>query len=514
MPINLPEQVTAIVGRFEKRVQMEMGAWRATKTPDGFRASELEVAELSRRLADEITAALLQDILSDDVFQDSACAAARREPGARYRGGGARKVTVTLLGGGRTRVRVPYLKPDLRRSRGRKRGTGRRRKGGSGLYPTLAALGIWYGASPALAGEVVRQDVDSDSVRTARQALARRGIDLGHKQTLRLFHHLSRRAVDQRQRWFDDVMGKAPPSGGLLAGKRVVIGTDGGRCRIRIPARAGRPRKRSGHCGYQAPWQEPKLLVLYVVDAQGRIERTFRPVYDGTMGDCVRLFEMLVRYLRAMGAQEAAELIVVADGAKWIWDRVAELVTAIGLPTDRVTEVLDWYHAVETLHGIADIPGDWSPGAKDAWVTQAVRLLRRGQISRLAEHIRSLAMGRRAKKVSSHVAYFERNAHRMQYQSFRARCVPQGSGAVESAVRRVINLRLKATSKFWLREHAEGMLLFRSYLKAGRFDDLYDWSLRRAVPWWVPEVGSPIGRAVGGQSGAVRPEDTEVRYAA
>jgi hypothetical protein len=514
MPNNLPQQVTAIVGRFEKNVQAKMGAWRAMRTPDGFRASELEVAALTRRLADEVTAAVLRDILSDREFRASAGAAARTEPGARYRSGGARKVTVTLLGGGRTRVIAPYLKPDRRRCPGRKRGSGRRRGGGSGVYPTLAALGIWQGVSPALAGEVVRQTVDSDSVRTARHALARRGIDLGHKQTLRLFHHVAQRTVDQRQRWFEDVQGKAPPRGGLLAGRRVVIGTDGGRCRIRIPARGGRPRRRSGHRGYQAPWQEPKLLVIYAVDAHGRVEHTFRPVIDGTMGDCVRLFEMLVGYLRALGVQEAAELIAVADGAKWIWDRVAELAVAVGLPTDRVTEVLDWYHAVETLHGIADIPGNWRGGAKEAWVTRAVGLLRRGQIGALTEHIRSLAVGRRAKKITSHIAYFVRNAQRMQYQRFRARGVPQGSGAVESAVRRVINLRLKATSKFWLREHAEGMLMLRSYLKAGRFDDLLDWSLRRAVPWWVHDVGDPLGTAIRLPSDGDRMADAEARAAA
>lgn len=37
--------------------------------------------------------------------------------------------------------------------------------------------------------------------------------------------------------------------------------------------------------------------------------------------------------------------------------------------------------------------------------------------------------------------------------------MPIGSGAVESAVRRVINLRLKKTWIFWKEESAEEMLL-------------------------------------------------------
>ena len=36
-----------------------------------------------------------------------------------------------------------------------------------------------------------------------------------------------------------------------------------------------------------------------------------------------------------------------------------------------------------------------------------------------------------------------------------------GSGAIESAIRRVINLRLKGNSISWYEENAEGMLMLR-----------------------------------------------------
>ncbi|MCG8556046.1 MAG: hypothetical protein MJD61_12280, partial [Proteobacteria bacterium] len=60
---------------------------------------------------------------------------------------------------------------------------------------------------------------------------------------------------------------------------------------------------------------------------------------------------------------------------------------------------------------------------------------------------------------------------------------PRGSGAIESAMRRVINLRMKSNAKFWKQQNAEGMILLRSYLKAGRFDDLINWSIAAAAPW-------------------------------
>jgi len=60
----------------------------------------------------------------------------------------------------------------------------------------------------------------------------------------------------------------------------------------------------------------------------------------------------------------------------------------------------------------------------------------------------------------------------MRYDEFRRRGIPQGSGAVESAIRRVVNLRLKGPSIFWRGPNAERMLHLRCYLKAGRWAEL------------------------------------------
>jgi hypothetical protein len=47
--------------------------------------------------------------------------------------------------------------------------------------------------------------------------------------------------------------------------------------------------------------------------------------------------------------------------------------------------------------------------------------------------------------------------------------LPIGSGAIESTVRRIVNLRLKGPSICWCRTSAETILLLRSYYKAGRW---------------------------------------------
>lgn len=60
----------------------------------------------------------------------------------------------------------------------------------------------------------------------------------------------------------------------------------------------------------------------------------------------------------------------------------------------------------------------------------------------------------------------------MAYAQLMALNLPIGSGAVESAIRRVVNLRLKGPGIFWCKANAEAILRLRAYYKAGRWNIL------------------------------------------
>jgi hypothetical protein len=46
-----------------------------------------------------------------------------------------------------------------------------------------------------------------------------------------------------------------------------------------------------------------------------------------------------------------------------------------------------------------------------------------------------------------------------------------GSGAIESSIRRVVNLRLKGNSIYWREENAEAMLQIRAQVLTNRWDE-------------------------------------------
>lgn len=54
----------------------------------------------------------------------------------------------------------------------------------------------------------------------------------------------------------------------------------------------------------------------------------------------------------------------------------------------------------------------------------------------------------------------------MNYSKARWAKMPTGSGTMESAIRRVVNLRLKGAGIFWHEDHAEQMLLLRTDYKS------------------------------------------------
>ena len=66
----------------------------------------------------------------------------------------------------------------------------------------------------------------------------------------------------------------------------------------------------------------------------------------------------------------------------------------------------------------------------------------------------------------------------MNYKLARDKGIPIGSGAVESGIRRVVNLRMKGNSIFWNEEAANDMIFLRSYYKSDRWDNLENMSFK------------------------------------
>jgi hypothetical protein len=58
---------------------------------------------------------------------------------------------------------------------------------------------------------------------------------------------------------------------------------------------------------------------------------------------------LLEMYLIKLGVIHANQVLLVADGAIWIWQRIPALLKRLGLKPEQIIEVIDFYHAAEKL---------------------------------------------------------------------------------------------------------------------------------------------------------------------
>src|SRR5215831_8940860 len=330
-----------------------------------------------------------------------------------------------------------------------------------GVYAGLIILGIYDRCTPALAAEVSLLAAMLGSLQEAHDVLVNRGVVLDPKTVRTIAYHYATRARLVQQidnTTFEDT----------VTGRRVVISSDCGRIRLRETKRG--PKTKKGRRRYTGAWREPKVLIVYVVDAEGKREARFAPFIDATLKGPDAVFALLQSYLQRLEITQADQVLFIADGAPWIWKRVPLLVQALGLAVEQVHELLDFYHAVQHLGHVAALRKDWSAQARARWRTQQRRLLLQGQVEQVISALRDLCRGRHSKAIRKHRESFIKNQSRMAYAQLMALKLPSGSGAIESTVRRVVNLRLKGPCLFWCRASAEAILLLRSYYKAGRWN--------------------------------------------
>jgi hypothetical protein len=367
---------------------------------------------------------------------------------------GYRPVTVRFLGGLEVELMARYwCRSEARADKGK------------GSYFGLTLLGVCDRCTPALASEVAQLAAAMNSFEDAQARLRQMGVEMSIRRIANVAYHFAQRA---RSRQEVEGMGIEES----LAGKRVVASTDGGRLRVRKDKRGQKTKKGRSH--YHTDWREPKLLVIYVVNEKGQIDQEFAPVIDGTLQGPDEVFRLLEFYLRQLGIQQAKEILFVADGAKWIWQRVTKLWQRLGLEGVRLRELVDFYHVVEHVYALAALNTPWKAAQRKRWATQQRRRLWRGELEAFIEEVERLCEGKRGQDWNRERDYLVRNAKagRLNYAKARRAKMPMGSGTMESAVRRVINLRLKGAGIFWHEEHAEQMLLLRAYYKSKRWQVL------------------------------------------
>jgi hypothetical protein len=433
------------------------------------------------------------------------------------RGGERRPLRVRLLGGLLIYVMTIYCSPARRTGRGRGRE-------GSGLYPELAVLGIQEGKSPALVRDIGRLTALLPSYETVQQELAERGLKLNIKEVHGIGQYAGQAALTYRRRELELYReGKLPAADGR--GKRFGAMIDGGRTKIRTTKRRqkGRGKTKTQKRRFQTDWREPKQIIVFEMDEHGRMKKGTKPILDGTFQGPDEILEVLALRLHQVGASQAEVVAFRADGAPWIWERLEWVIKRLGLKKRQVSSGLDWCHAV---HHVSLALQALVPEEDRKRIFKKLRKwLKQGSWRKVVHDLidRMLQAGLDEQApVWTEITYLERHgeAGRLDYAKFRRRKLPVGSGAIESAIRRVINLRMKGNSIFWNEENAEGMLVLRGLVLSRRWRDEFakiteSMARDRHLNWkWQsPDMAAQLKAGTEISSPQLQPHSLETCYA-
>ncbi len=489
-----------------QQVAARIQEWRRLIEFDPGKFCELEhtIHQEYRKGADMVAAALLVMVHAVTSF-DEAAEATRKQYAVPLTRGRTREIQLRLLGGLVIWIRSLYCEPSRRWF------TENNPDKVPGIYVGLTQCGIAGGVSPALESLIVRKVAGTHSFEFAVDELGRQGVSLGTKAIRRIAYDCGDGLLTLRRREIERMRdGKIIPTG-ELAGCRVVVQSDGGRMKFRcektlrsgsefqvrenareseskadiehnakLPEDGGRFKaKKKGRKTYRTEWREPKLVTIFIIDKHGKQVKKSKAWIDGTLEGPDALAEIIAMHLLRLGAGHAESITFVSDGAPWIWDRIDWILEMAKIPkTILIHKVLDCCHAVGQMHAALK-----QFGLSETMYKGLGRLhrkqIREGEWTLV---VRSLEkrLSRTAKLSKDSKQLIERSinylrhhggAGHMDYPKCALMGIPIGSGAIESSIRRVINMRLKSNGTFWLAEHAESILQLRCHYISKRLDE-------------------------------------------
>jgi hypothetical protein len=171
------------------------------------------------------------------------------------------------------------------------------------------------------------------------------------------------------------------------------------------------------------------------------------------------------------GLSQAQQVVVIGDGAPWIWHLAAEHFPG-------AVQIVDLYQAKEHVWDVAHAVFGSGTAAGTAWATHACSLLEQGDSEALVAAIKALPPvppepGQARTCPERAVDYFTINAARMRYPVFRAQGMHLGSGIAEAACKTIVSTRAKRSGMRWTPEGIDALLPVRTSVLNGTYDSLW-----------------------------------------
>lgn len=167
------------------------------------------------------------------------------------------------------------------------------------------------------------------------------------------------------------------------------------------------------------------------------------------------------------GAEQTTELIILGDGARWIWDLV-------DLHFPDAVQIVDWFHASEYLAPVAK-QAFANKSERQQWLKRVRDDLWHGRLDAVIHACETHIQPHIAASddpAQCAVTYYRNNRQRMDYPAYRANGYQIGSGTIESAVKQIAAQRMKVSGARWNLSSARQVAKARAAFLSDQWDEL------------------------------------------
>ena len=291
------------------------------------------------------------------------------------------------------------------------------------------------------------------------------GIDVSAKECERIAEDTGEKIIETRQREIEySEMELSPPKPETPA-KILYIEYDGTGVPIRKQELAGIKGKQSDGSAKTREMKTGCIFTQSGLNDEGKpVRDADSTTYFSQIGQLEDFGKLLYSEAVKRGVDYAGQVVIIGDGAKWIW----------GLANDyfpNATEIIDLYHAKEHVYDLlrAIITNEAELYAQK---TILYKMLESGDIDGLTNAFTKLPAitDEQLEKVRVEYNYFTQNKERMRYKDFSEQGLFVGSGVIEAACKNVIGKRLKQSGVMWSVAGANKMAALRCAVISGEFE--------------------------------------------
>jgi hypothetical protein len=223
----------------------------------------------------------------------------------------------------------------------------------------------------------------------------------------------------------------------------------------------------------EAHTREAKLGCVFT---QTTVDEKSRPVRDEAATTYVGAIEAAPEFgwriygeAERRGLRRAAKVIVIGDGAPWVWGIAAEHFPG-------AIEIVDLYHARQHLADLGKLLYGAASAKAKQWTTARSAQLDGGDVESLLLSLRRLrpTAPQTQEALRQTIGYFESNRERMRYAQFRRQELFVGSGVIEAGCKTIVGRRLKQSGMRWSLCGANAIIALRCAQLSGRWEEFWE----------------------------------------